>query len=183
MRVRIPVILALAVAVAMWAAPAAAAPTQDELAPVALTTADIGSEFSVFQSGPAEQLTALNVPNHVAVLARTFGFLGLQFEAVVSVLADAAAADAATGGDTASVLGVLRGFGVSLEPADAPAIGSDTLRYRLSGNVLGQRIRGDCIVWRQSSVLAAVCALGDTDKSAETYAERQQAKIIAAFGE
>jgi hypothetical protein len=160
-----------------------AAPTQDQLAVAVLTPADLGPGFTQVQSGPVEDLTQQGVANHMAVYTRMTGVGRPTFTIVLDALTDAAASDALPPTDPTEQLGMLKSFGVTATPVDAPAIGQNTVKLALSGNVFGQPLDGDCIFWRHAGVIAAVCALGAGNPSAEGYALRQQEKLVAQFGE
>lgn len=160
-----------------------AAPVQEQLAAAALTAGELGSGFTRVQSGPVDDLTQQGVTNYMAVYSRTTGVGRPTFTIVVDALTDAAASDALPQTDPTDQLGALKQFGVTATQVDAPAIGSNTIKLALSGSVFGQTLDGECIFWRHGGVIAAVCALGSANPSAEAYAMRQQEKLVATFGE
>lgn len=166
---RVILVAVLTLAAVLSTAPLAAAPTQDELAGAALTAADAGGGFIAVQSGPVDQLSSVGVPNYLAVFARPLGFGGLSFEIAGTVLVDAAAADA-NGVGPEQVVEVVKQFGIIVEGAEAPTVGSDTIRYTVSGSILGQTMSGDIIIWRHAGVIAGVLALGDYGPTSLDYA-------------
>lgn len=67
-------------------------------------------------------------------------------------------------------------------PAPAPPIGMDTQRLRISGTLSQTPVSGDVIAWRYGDVKAVIMVLTTGTRSAQPYAERQQAKLVATLG-
>src|SRR5262249_20053425 len=143
----------MAFATALAFAPARAAPTQDDLAAVALTAREIGTGFTVAPKGPVDQLTPLGLTNYSVVFQRS-GLRGIDLVAVVLIDGDDAGIEAD------NPLGDLKDLGITLSPATPPAIGSDTTMQTVSGNVVGVSVSGEIIRWRHGNITAYVAALG-----------------------
>lgn len=161
---------------------AAALPAATDLAAATLTARDIGAGFTTAQSGPSDELTTRGIPNHVAAFMRQAP-LRREIESVVVLLADATAAEAVGGEVALQDLPELRQLNATLEPAEAPEIGAAAQRFRFTIDVLGMRLNGDVVIWRQQDVLAMVMTLGTNPASdAVPYAILQQEKLVTVFG-
>jgi hypothetical protein len=174
--------IALALLAAVFiAAPAQAELTDEQLAAAALTAEEIGADFTVVQSGAAEQLSALGVPSFLGVYQRVSS-RSLSFDVVMVLLVDATGAEHLTGQDVTGNLELLKDLGVTLTPTTPPAIGEDTMMVTVAGAVAGFPITGDIITWRQSGTFALVGTMGSSASTAVGYAEQQRDKL-AAIGE
>ncbi len=168
----------------LWAAPVTAAMSREQLAAAALTAADLGEGFTSVLSGPADQL---GVAAHMAVYIHAPTAANPSLLAVVDVLADASGEEEID--DAAFAAAFTAGFasanqtGITLQPAEAPAIGRNTLRFTAAGEVAGLPLTGEVLVWRQGDVIAAVLVLGNNASSALPYAMQQRDKLLALIGE
>ncbi|MFN8557383.1 MAG: hypothetical protein U0531_08535 [Dehalococcoidia bacterium] len=173
----------LVVAAAVWSAPAVqAARTQQELASAALTATDLGPGFTAMDVSPQASSQSLGEIGHTGLFMRMPSLGNPSLEVVATVLIDVSSAGLISAQDVAADLDALRGAGISIDPAPAPAIGQDTVMLKLKGVMAGQPISGDIIGWQQGDVIAAVAVLGTGSPTALPYATRQQAKLAATFG-
>lgn len=160
-----------------------AAPDAEALTSAALTAEETGPGFTLAQSGPVDQLTEQGLASYMAAYQKAPRLRNPGLEMVAVILLDARGVD--TGGDLTSLAGVedlamIQQFGFTLSPATAPAIGENTAMFTISGQILGQQINGDLVVWQQGEVIALTMALGTTSPSSLGYAEAQRAKLASA---
>lgn len=159
----------------------ATAATEEQLRQAALTSTDLGRGWSALQEGPEERLTAAGVTNYTAIYQRGPSLPNFRLDLVLISLVDEFALGALEV-DIDDALGAIRAFGFELREETAPAIGTDTRRFALSGSVVGFPITGEIIVWRQAGILATVGALGTAGGAAEELARQQETRINAVIG-
>jgi hypothetical protein len=165
-------VLTLSSAVALR--PAHATPSQEELANAVLTAQELGSGFTVGNKGPLDELTAAGVTSYSVIYQRAT-LRGIDLVALV--LIDLSTAPDSNDFDVSGGLGQLKDFGITLTPANPPAIGSDTKMYTIAGSVLGVTLGGEAISWRHGSVAAVIAAIGSSNPTAQGYAEKQESKL------
>jgi hypothetical protein len=168
-----------ALAAACIATPAHAALSEAQLAAAALTAGDLGPGFTVAQSGPHDQLTALGVASWFAVYQQLPSLRSPSFQVAFVLLLDAESGAQVDGADATDNLALLRQLGLTLTEAAPPAIGEDTRMYTVSGAVSGLPVSGNVISWRQGEAYAAVGVIGSSGSSAVGYAEQQRDKLAA----
>jgi hypothetical protein len=175
-------LLILFVLSAALAATPARAQSEAELAGAALTAADLPPGFELVQAGPAGEAVPGAPASHLAVFQRfSLGF-PITIDFLTVLLADGASFDLGDSATVETALAEVRGHGLEVTPVEAPAIGTETARFALSGAVAGVPLRGDVIIWRYGRLIVSVATVGTRMQSAEGYALRQQEKLVAAFG-
>lgn len=163
----------IAVAVGLTGLGTAAAQTPDQYPSLVLTATEVGSGFSVAQSGASRELTEAGIPNHAVAYQRIRG--GIEIVAIA--VTDAAASE---GVDASAALNQALQLGLRITEATPPDIGINPMMATISGSVLGQRLSGDAVSWQQGSIRVTVVAIGTNAPTSLDYAYRQFEKIAAA---
>lgn len=169
----------LALTAVMYAAPASAATTKEELNGALLSAGELGSGFSVVETN---QMESLGVQGTMAGYMRMPSLGNPSIEIVMAILLDVSAADTISTADLARQFEQLERSGVTLTPTTAPAIGDEAVMYTVTAEQSGLTMTGDLVAWRHGNLMAAVLALGTEQATATGYAARQEAKLAAAFG-
>jgi hypothetical protein len=148
--------------------------TQVDLERAVLSADEIGEGFTLRSSRPFLTSDTPSVSSHFSRTA------GLTVESILIMLdTSILGVDGAIAAARAAILSepTLR-----TSPASAPSIGADTQRLSISGTLSGAPVRGDVIAWRYGEVKALVAVLTTGTRSAQPYAERQQAKLVSVLG-
>jgi hypothetical protein len=178
------VVAVLALCALAWVLPASASSSQETLRRAALDHTDLGSDFILLQEGTVPEMEQLGVPSYMVSYVRLPSVVAPSFDIVVSLLADVSAAGDLDGEEFARGMeqALAGSEGLKSVPIDAPTIGDQSWRYKVSGDLSGQKVSGELVVWRHGSVIAAVFALGQKGADASGYATKQEAKLTVALG-
>ncbi|MBI2760132.1 MAG: hypothetical protein HYX51_01735 [Chloroflexi bacterium] len=179
------VVAVLALCAIAWALPASASTTQETLRLATLDQADFGRDYTLIQEGTVPELDEIGIPSYMVGYARVPSIVNPSFEVVVNLLAEMSADEAVDrAGFVRNIEQALAGqAGFRSERIDAPAIGDDSWRYKVSGELAGQTVAGELVLWRHGSVIAAIFALGPNGADASGYAVKQEAKLTATLGQ
>ena len=154
--------------------PAVTAQSQNDLAGVILNVDDLPN-FQLTDYGPTPNEP---VPTYSAIFQRGEETLGVQLRTAGS----RANLDAVT----AAAQAAYARRGSRQTTAEAPPIGADTVHLIVEAPASsGQGTSyADVIAWRHKGVIASVVLIGSYPyPDARPYAELQQAKLVATFGE
>lgn len=184
MRRSLAALLALLIVAVAHRPAATHAATVADLDAALLSVSDVGTGFEEILRRSDDSVTRqLGMPNIVAGFVRRGTLRQPTIEIVAAELVDVGRAEAVSMDDIGLGLAMSLGEGVTVDAVSpAVALGDRTVMYTLSGTIAGLQLSGDCIFWQHQAIIAGTCALGNVNPTSVPYAQKQQARLVNAFG-